>query len=101
MTFALTIRTPEQRAAEARAQALAATAARIDQEVEAQARALGYNSAAHLAGYVGSTVPDWAAEARAFVAWRDSVWLAAQALLAEGTAPDPEAVLQKLPAWPA
>ena len=31
----------------------------IDTHVEEQAKALGYNSAAHLAGYATSTVTDW------------------------------------------
>ena len=77
--------------------------AAIDAHVEAQARALRYNSVAHLAGYVGSTVPEWAAEAQAFVAWRDAVWVSTFALL---NAADParppsiDEVLAALPAWP-
>lgn len=47
----------------------------VDDYVEARARALKYNGAAHLASYVSSTVPDWANEAQEFVAWRDEVWL--------------------------
>jgi hypothetical protein len=46
----------------------------IDAHVEATAQHWGYNSAAHIAGYVASTVPIWSAEALAFVAWRDLVW---------------------------
>ena len=103
MSFVLTIRTAEQRAAEARAQAIAGITARIDALVEARAREAGYNSAAHLAGYATSTVPDWAAEARAFVAWRDAVWLSAQAQLAAADAraslPDADSVLARLPSW--
>lgn len=57
--------------------------AAIDAHVEAVARGRGYNGAAHLAGYAVSTVPAWAAEARAFVAWRDAVWLEALGELAK------------------
>ena len=103
MSFALTIRTAEDRKAQALADHAAAVAALVDARVEGQARALGYNSAAHLASYTASSVPDWAAEARAFVAWRDAVWLAvfeARARAeAEGTAPSPAAILERLPGW--
>ena len=75
----------------------------IDAHIDAQARALQYNSAAHLAGYTGSTVAEWAAEAQAFVAWRDTCWLAALALLAQaeggGDVPSVEDVLAALPEW--
>lgn len=36
-----------------------------------------------LASYVGSTKPKWAAEAQAFVAWRDNVWSYAYGELAK------------------
>ncbi len=103
MTFTLTVKTAEDRAAEALAALRAQIAAAIDAHVEAQARALGYNSAAHIAGYAASTVPGWAAEAAAFIAWRDAVWLAAygaQTAHAEaGTLPQAEALLAGLPVW--
>lgn len=57
--------------------------AAIDARVEAVARGRGYNGAAHLASYAVSTVPAWATEARAFVAWRDAVWLEAMGELAK------------------
>lgn len=57
----------------------------IDAHVEAVAQSRGYNGAAHLASYAVSTVPAWAAEARAFVAWRDAVWLEALGELAKVT----------------
>jgi len=60
-------------------QSIATFTAAIDAHVESTARAKQYNSAAHLASYVASTVPTWAAEAQAFVAWRDAVWLFALA----------------------
>ena len=78
-------------------------AAAIDAHVEAQARTLQYNSAAHLVGYVASTVSHWRAEAEAFVAWRDAVWLAAITKQAEametGNVPSVEDVIKALPKW--
>jgi hypothetical protein len=83
-----------------------ATAA-IDGHVEATARARGYNSAASCASYVMSTNAGWAAEAEAFVAWRDGVWSAAFALFAAVEAgteavPTVDALIAGLPAiaWP-
>ena len=99
----LTIKTAEDLQAEALAQHKAAASQAIDAHIDAQARALQYNSAAHLAGYTGSTVAEWAAEAEAFVAWRDACWLAALALLAQaedsGDVPGVEDVLAALPEW--
>ncbi|MDP3414632.1 hypothetical protein [Falsiroseomonas sp.] len=75
--------------------------------VEATAHARDYSSAASCAGYAASTVPAWAAEAAAFVAWRDAVYLAAYARLAEvqAGAPPPTVadLIASLPAidWPA
>jgi hypothetical protein len=80
----------------------------IDRHVEEVARDRDYNDAAALAGYAASTVPGWAAEAQAFVGWRDRVWLTAYAMLAEveaGTRPIPSEaeLLAALPdiSWPA
>ncbi|NBE05921.1 hypothetical protein [Paragemmobacter ruber] len=73
-------------------------AAAIDAHVEATAQAKGYNGAAHLASYVASTVPAWAAEAQAFVAWRDAVWLAAYAM--QETAVPPPAVADVIAGLP-
>ena len=76
----------------------------VDEHVEARARALEYNGAAHLAGYVTSTVAEWAAEAQAFVAWRDLVWQAAIAAQdsaeASGEIPSVADVIASLPEWP-
>lgn len=47
----------------------------IDLHVNATARSRDYNDAATLAGYAASTVPPWAVDASAFVAWRDAVWV--------------------------
>jgi hypothetical protein len=99
-----TIKTAEQIAAEAAEAARHQIAAAIDAHVEAQARALQYNSAAHLVGYVASTASHWRAEAEAFVAWRDAVWLAAITKQAEametGIVPSVDDVIKALPKWP-
>jgi hypothetical protein len=50
---------------------------------DAPAAARGYADGVTCASYVSSTLPGWAAEAEAFVAWRDSVWLYALTLLGE------------------
>lgn len=85
----------------------AAARSAIDQHVEAVAMAKGYNSAAACASYVASTNSTWAAEAAAFVAWRDVVWARAFAMLAAvqagtETPPSVEALITGLPAiaWP-
>lgn len=101
----LTIKTADDLAREGLDAARATIAQAIDARIEGQARALGYNSAAHLAGYATSTVPDWQAEAQAFIAWRDAVWV--QAFKLEGSAktkrraPEIAAVLDALPPWTA
>ena len=56
-----------------------------------------------LASYVASTNPQWAAEAQAFVAWRDAVWAYSYAELAkvqagERAQPTPTEFLAELPA---
>jgi hypothetical protein len=75
----------------------------IDAKVEEVARDRQYNSAAHIASYVASTVPAWQAEATAFVAWRDKVWLHAFQLMGTLTEiPELEEVISGLPqiTWP-
>ncbi len=71
--------TAEDKAAAAAEAMQARLTAAIDRHVEDTARVRGYNGAAALAGYATSKV--WQAEAQAFVAWRDDVWLAAFAIL--------------------
>lgn len=79
--------------------------AAINEHVEAQARSMDYNSAAALAGYATSTIPAWAAQATAFIAWRDAVWLTAYELLEQhtqaGTVPTEAEVLEALPEFSA
>lgn len=73
--------TAEDKAAAAAEAMQARLTGAIDQHVEATAQARGYNSAASLAGYATSTVTPYRAEAQAFIAWRDDVWLTAFAIL--------------------
>lgn len=82
-------------------------AAAIQQHVDATAQARGYHDGFALAGYVMSTVPAWVAEASAFIAWRDSVWIYAYAELAKVLAAGREQqtiteLIAELPAmeWP-
>lgn len=86
----------------------AAYAAALQHHIDETATVRGYGNGVMLASYVASTNAAWAAEAAAFVAWRDAVWLAAYEELAEvqsGAHPAPtiEAFIAGLPAitWPA
>jgi hypothetical protein len=94
--------TAEAKAARAAAETTARYTAAIDAHVTAAARDRGYNSAESLASYVASTNQAWAAEAKAFVAWRDAVWAYALEVLADVEAgtkalPDIEALLKDAP----
>lgn len=104
MTFRMNIRTPDQIAASDLAATKAKIAAEVEAHVEAQARAMNYGSAAQLASYLDSGVPQWAAEARTFVAWRDRVWTEALASMRTareaGAIPAPDKVISTLPAFP-
>lgn len=55
----------------------------IQSEVDRVARTRLFSDGVSLASYVTSTRPQWAAEAQAFVAWRDEVWTYAYAELAK------------------
>lgn len=79
----------------------------IQSLIDAKAQEKQYDSGATLASYVNSTIPQWSAEATAFVAWRDTVWTYALAELDKvqnGTReqPDVGAFLAELPEfeWP-
>lgn len=81
--------------------------AAIQEHIDTAARARRYRDGFALAGYVASTVPQYAAEAAAFVAWRDAVWLYAYGELDKaqnGQRPIPtvEDFISELPAmvWP-
>lgn len=80
----------------------------IQSLIDAKAQEKDYDSGATLASYVNSTIPQWASEATAFVAWRDQVWAYALAELdrvqkAERDQPSVDDFLAELPAfeWPA
>ena len=46
----------------------------VQAHIDATANSRGYRDGVALVGYVNSTVPQWAAEAQAFIVWRDAVW---------------------------
>lgn len=79
--------------------------AAVQAHVDAVAVARLYDSGVSLASYTGSTNPVWAAEAAAFVAWRDEVWSFVYALWADpptGGDSSVEALIDALPEieWP-
>ena len=95
--------TAEAKAAAAQAALMEAVRQAVDAHVEATAKGKGYNSAAHCASYAASTVDAWAAEAAAFIAWRDAVWLAVFAGMADPPEDlSPASVVEALPSiqWP-
>lgn len=55
----------------------------IQAHVDATAKSKGYADGVAIAGYSTSTIPAWASEATAFIAWRDQVWLYAYTELAK------------------
>jgi len=82
-------------------------AAAIQSHVDATAQAKGYADGVALAGYSTSTIPAWSAEAQAFIAWRDAVWIYAYTELAKVQAGQREAptiagIIGELPSivWP-
>lgn len=76
----------------------------VQAHIDATAQARLYDSGVTLASYGASSNPLWAAEAQAFLAWRDTVWAQLHALWADPpeTLPRPEALIADLPviAWP-
>lgn len=79
----------------------------IQNLVDSTARERQFRDGVTLASYIGSTKPKWAAEAQAFVAWRDNVWSYAYGELAKvqaGQRPQPtvEQFLAEIApiAWP-
>ena len=80
----------------------------IQNLVDSTARERQFRDGVTLASYIGSTIPRWAAEAMAFVAWRDNVWRYSYGELAKvqaGERPQPtvEKFLDEIAriAWPA
>jgi len=79
----------------------------IQAHVDTTAKAKGYADGVALAGYSTSTIPAWAAEAQAFIAWRDQIWIYAYTELAKVQAGQREAptiagIIGELPSivWP-
>lgn len=50
---------------------------RLQNYINSQAQSRQYDSGDSLAGYANSTINQWANEAKAFIAWRDQVWVKA------------------------
>lgn len=80
----------------------------IQNLVDETARERQFRDGVTLASYIGSTKPKWAAEAQAFVAWRDNVWRYSYGELAKfqaGQRPQPtvDKFLDEIAriAWPA
>lgn len=95
--------TKDMKAERARAAMLARLDEAVQSHIDRQAREHGYRDSFALASYAGSTVPKWAAEAMAFVAWRDGIWLSAHKVAASNETPEMEAFIAALPPveWPA
>lgn len=81
--------------------------AAIQSHVDATAQSRRYDGGTSLASYASSSNAAWAAEAQAFIQWRDDVWIYTYAELDSVTAgereqPTVEAFLGELPtiAWP-
>lgn len=79
----------------------------IQAHVDATAQSQNYDSGVTCSSYVNSTNPVWAAQATAFVAWRDAVWACAYAELdkvqaGEREQPSVAEIIAELPAmiWP-
>lgn len=99
--------TADQKADALTAATIGAFEGAIQAFVDAKPRERAFRDGVTLASYIASTIPVWAAQAQAFVAWRDQVWLYAYGELAKVTAgeraqPTIEDFLAELPAliWP-
>ena len=55
----------------------------IQAALDSYAQSWGYTDLVTAASYAASTIPKYAAEAKALIAWRDSVWVWAEAYLAQ------------------
>ncbi len=79
----------------------------LDLLIDNKAKARGYDSTLSICTYLTSTNEQWAAEAKAFIEWRDAVWTRAlkakdDILSKSRTAPTQEEFIQELPelVWP-
>lgn len=85
-----------------RDETIAAYNAAAQKNLDAVAQSWGYSSIVSAASYVNSTNPQYKADARALIAWRDDTW--EQAYIIESGAtlpPNVESFLAMLPAAPA
>ena len=94
--------TAAQKAEEAQVASVESFRSAIQSHVDATARSRNYDGGNALASYVASTNPQWAAEAQAFVAWRDAVWLYAygeldKVIAGEREQPNVEHFIDELP----
>lgn len=64
----------------------------VQSHLDAAAKSRRYTDGNSLATYTASTNPQWAAEAQAFVAWRDAVWAQVYAMWASPPDPVPSPV---------
>lgn len=78
--------------------------AAVQSHLDAAAQSRLYTDGNSLATYTASTNPQWAAEAAAFVAWRDAVWAQVYAMWASppDPVPSPAELIAGLPVieWP-
>ena len=73
--------------------------ASVDAAIEAVARSMTYSSALHCISYLNGPNEAWAAEAAAFLVWRNAVWVAALTLNPASPPASVEAALALLPTW--
>lgn len=99
--------TADQKAAEARAEKLADFKGAFDAHLDAVAQQRQYDNRLTVPAYLGSTNPQWSAEAQAFIAWRDAalIYMFEQLAAVEAgeiTAPTVDAFVDGLPPieWP-
>lgn len=94
--------TANMKAEQARKEAAARLDGAVQDHLDREARAHGYRDSSTLTSYSGSAVSKWRAEAGAFIAWRDSVWLAVQNTAKPEIMPELDSLIAALPAmaWP-
>ncbi len=94
--------TADMKTEQARKEAAARLDGAVQDHLDKEARAHGYRDGSTLTSYSGSAVSKWRAEAGAFIAWRDSVWLAVQNTAERQITPDPASIIAALPPmeWP-
>jgi hypothetical protein len=76
--------------------------AALNQHIDAVAQSRDFDNGVVAASWTGSSVKTWAADAQAFVTWRDAVWLHAYAVFAGEDRPAVHDFINALPAivWP-